>query len=107
MSPVTVEYIRNYLQATYNFGAEQVEAMISILTQSLNLEFINADNALAQNDITALIKASHSIKGALSNAGITEWSELARKIELSAKDGENRNYEGLIQELKNGVNAIL
>jgi HPt (histidine-containing phosphotransfer) domain-containing protein len=107
MIPVTVELIQKHLQDTYKFNGDQVETMLGSLTKSLNLEFTNAEEALAQNDIIALSKASHTIKGALLNAGVADWSEIARTIELSAKAGQDLDYAGLINELKSGLNAIL
>jgi len=107
MISVTIEEIRSHLRDTYNFGPEQLETMLASLTNSLKHEFVNVESALAQHDLIALAKASHSIKGALLNAGINDWSELARKIELSAKNADSLDYKGLVDELKNGVNAVL
>ncbi len=107
MNPVDTEHIRCHLKAAYNLETEQIELMVASIRQSLNLEFEKIDEALTQNDVTILWKAAHSIKGALLNAGFNDWGGFARKIEVSAKNEEDADYEGLFKELKNGLSGIL
>jgi len=104
---IDAEQVKSYLNKTYGLGPEQVETMLISLKDSLNLEFNNAEDGLAAEDATVIWKAAHAMKGALLMTGANEWGECARKIELSAKAGEEADYEGLFNELKSGVSAIL
>jgi len=107
MIPATIQDVSCFIKETYQFGPEQIETMLKSFRESLKQEFINAETGLAQNNSTVVWRAAHTIKGALLNGGVTEWAEFARKIELSAKNGEEKDYKQLFNELKNGVSGIL
>ncbi len=107
MNLVEVEQIKGFLKKTYDFSSENIELMLASIKESLTLEFANVERGLVEDDNTLLWRAAHSIKGALLNAGVENWAEVARKIELSAKNKEEVDYEGLFKELKMGINNIL
>ena len=107
MTTTLTTQVRNYLHTTYGFKPEQIDSMVTSIKYSLDQEFKNAEEALAKQDTEVLWKAAHSIKGALLNAGLNDWGELARNIESSAKEGKDTAYETLFRELKGGVSAIL
>ena len=107
MTTILTTQVRTYLQTTYGFQTEQIDLMVTSIKDSLNLEFKNAEEALATLETEILWKAAHSIKGALLNAGLEDWGEFARNIEFSAKEGKDADYKTLFRELKSGVSALL
>lgn len=107
MGPIDTEKIRFFLKDTYKLGPEHIKIMLSSIKESLTLEFDKAAEAIAQQDMTSLWKAAHSIKGALMNAGAEDWAECARKIEMAARDGGDDDYSVLLKELQDSLRAIL
>ena len=50
--------------------------------------------------------AAHSIKGASGNLGFDDIFNLAKDMEMQAKQGSLDNFESYINELENKVNAL-
>ncbi|MCB2181035.1 MAG: Hpt domain-containing protein [Desulfobulbaceae bacterium] len=106
MIPVSLQELKDHLHKTYQLSPEQIDRMVASIQRALTLEFDKAFNAINQQDMTSLWKASHSIKGALMNAGAAGWAEFAQKIEKDAKAGVDADYAALLNELQNGIRDI-
>lgn len=107
MTPIDLQEIKSFLKDTYKLGPEHIEVMLRSIKGSLVVEFDAAVKAVAQQDMTSLWKASHSIKGALLNAGAKDWAAYAQKIEMAAKEGEDVDYSVFLSELQDGLHALL
>jgi HPt (histidine-containing phosphotransfer) domain-containing protein len=73
-------------------------------TSAKNLE--DMQEAIENNDKEKLSQAAHSLKGSSSTLQLTEIAELAKEIELSAKNNENIDYQNQYEQLKELINNI-
>jgi HPt (histidine-containing phosphotransfer) domain-containing protein len=64
------------------------------------------DRALSANDAAALEKSSHSLKGLIANFHDDESRDLARTIELAAKENELDRARRLAPQLRAQADAL-
>jgi histidine phosphotransfer protein HptB len=100
-------YIRNYLCTQFNLPVEQVETMLPGFMTTLAAHMANIDKALAKNDLTALGRAAHTMKGALLNLGMSAGAEIAQQIEVKGKAGDSgTDYVLLVAGLRESLAGI-
>ena len=66
---------------------EFLRELIEIYLQDTPLRMAELDEALLKNDLPALTRAAHTIKGSSSNFGATLFTQLAHEIEMQGKGG--------------------
>jgi HPt (histidine-containing phosphotransfer) domain-containing protein len=71
---------------------------IFLEASAADLEALEA--ALTAEDRPRAGAAAHSLKGAALNLGLTEVANLARTLELAAKDGVLLGAEGQLKDLR-------
>lgn len=81
---------------------EFIDAYFEDVTQLLN----DMPKAYEQNDIVTLHRLAHSIKSASLNAGAMKLSEMAKEMELDAKEDKLTNVIEKINALKNEFNIV-
>lgn len=84
---------------------------IPILVQSFVDEstqiIASLETAIVQKDYTEIGNTAHSIKGSAGNLKFDEMYELAKEIELTAKEAkEDYPYEAACVSLKNAILSI-
>jgi two-component system, sensor histidine kinase len=107
MKAATLDEIKDFFSNRLNLPDEKVEYFIKTLMNSLKRELRNAEQAIENNEIEKLGKIAHTIKGTLLNSGLSGWAERAREIEFAAKEGEERDYPGMLFQLKEGLSTLL
>ncbi len=96
-----------YLKNNFDLPDEQITFMLDSLSVSLNKEFGRAEKALLLADIITIEECAHAIKGSLLNAGVENWAQIARIIELGVKKKEQLDFKKLFLKLRRGVKALL
>ncbi|MBB4657552.1 Hpt domain-containing protein [Parvularcula dongshanensis] len=66
-------------------GKEAVEPILDAFWQSNDELADQLSNALSSQDIDAIAKAAHALKGSASNLGAVRMAETAREIEYAGK----------------------
>ncbi len=64
------------------------------------------ENAVAENDIQAVVERSHSLKGASGNLGLNDIYEKAKEIEARARDKSLESIDVSISEIKQYLENI-
>jgi len=99
-----------HLQNTYGLDIKTITHMLTILKATLCEEIGKAEDYLTTCHFSELSKVAHTIKGALKNAGISEWAEIAQTIEKQnlPETKENKaELTTLLQNLKAGLAALM
>jgi PAS domain S-box-containing protein len=106
---VELNDVREHLIKVYDIAPENIDHMLQILMDTLTLELDKAGEYLAKGDLTSLSKSAHCMKGALSNAGLDKWSNLALRIEKqNVRDSEdlNTSLAELLNYLTKGLSRL-
>lgn len=99
--------IRKHLEDVYSFNSEQIDILVATSAGSIREVFEVLAQSCLENDIEALSQAAHKLKGTLANLGLDQATEMARKIELAAKQGEDQSYDQWINSLRNDLGYLL
>lgn len=103
-----IDQIRQYLCAQFQLSPEQVQEMLPGFIGILSSHMANMEQALDQNDLIALGKAGHTMKGALLNLGLDDCARLARHIEERGKAGDLCiDYAALVADLRKQINPLI
>ena len=86
---------------------DKVDYLLAGARENLVLEFDKMSRAQEAQDLAALSKAAHTVKGCLLNLGIADWAELAKFIENNAWQKKSCSYDLLIKQLREGVQCLL
>lgn len=105
--PIDKEAIREHLHEKYQLAPDKIELILTMLKSTLEIQFSACEQSLANSDMAALGLAAHTIKGALLNAGLHDWAELARCIEFKTKKGEKIDFEAGLGELRKGLAPLI
>ena len=65
------------------------------------------EDAIAGNNIQAVVERSHSIKGASGNLGINEIYEIAKDIESKARDNSLEGIDDAVLKIKQYLEEII
>jgi len=68
------------------------------------------DHGRKSSDLTVIAKSAHSLKSASANMGATEFSGLCKRVESTARDGDEQLALELARQLRSqfaGVQAAL
>jgi PAS domain S-box-containing protein len=99
----TMEAVSAHLCSTYDLTAEMVVPMLGQFQNGLRTELAKANSAAELREQKALVMAAHTIKGLLLNAGLTAWAELAKTLEMKAREDEWGACATLLAELTPGL----
>ncbi len=112
MSPSKVkqqqlEQIKTHLFTQFHLTENQVAEMLPTFINALQDHIDNLETAQNQGEVDEIGRASHTIKGALLNLGITEAAEIAFQIEQQAKIEKNiENLPALTQQIRNLLSPL-
>nr|MBF0223681.1 response regulator [Desulfobulbaceae bacterium] len=104
---VSLSSIRNHLTSKYKFPQSKIDFLVQGIQKPMIKNFADAENALQQKNYPELMRAAHTIKGALLGLGIDDWAELALSIEKAAKDEKNIDFRLYLDELRNGLAPLI
>lgn len=88
------------------FDLEDVEMLIEVFIESASESLDSLSQAIANKDFDSILLAAHSIKGSAANLTLVEISELAKTIELNAREKNLIEYSTLHDELKQLVDGM-
>jgi len=62
--------------------------------------------AIENNDYDSIFQSAHAIKGSAGSLTLLEIANLAKEIELEARDSKNIDYKELYHQLKTLIQSI-
>ncbi|MDR3630615.1 MAG: Hpt domain-containing protein [Desulfocapsaceae bacterium] len=102
-----VHQITVYLARQFHLGEAQISEMLPSFISTLTGHMANLEAALKSNNLEALGKAGHTIKGAFLNLGLTDCAEIALQIERGGKEGDrSTDFAGLTANLREIIDII-
>lgn len=69
-------------------------------------DIIKIENSLAAEDAKGVASAAHSIKGAAGNMGFAALADIAKTMEMEAKDSNLKNMEKWLTRLNQELEPI-
>lgn len=92
-------------KATFNanyeiFDKEIVKEIIDIYLQEYPERMDHLKKNIEEKDLDNLLKTAHSMKGVTANFFDKETEELARQLEIKAKDKDPEDIEIIFERLK-------
>ena len=81
--------------------------LIELFIETGSNDLKGIEDAMAKNDVQAVVERSHSLKGASGNLGITEIYERAKNIENRARENNLDGVEDTVKEIKLHINDII
>ena len=81
--------------------------LIELFIETGSNDLKGIEDAMAKNDVQAVVERSHSLKGASGNLGITEIYERAKNIESRARENNLDGVEDTVKEIKLHINDII
>ncbi len=81
-------------------GRDELLELLEIFLEACQADLEDLKNALASNDFQGAAAAAHSLKGAALNLELPEVANLARIVELAAKNQVLGEAEGRLEDLR-------
>ncbi len=105
---VLPEDIEKHLVAEYGLPKENVKMMLDASKQSLTENIALAVESVANGDSKTLLRAAHSMKGALLNLGQKEVADVAGALEKIAESPDSQDqFLEYIADLKDGLKLLM
>jgi HPt (histidine-containing phosphotransfer) domain-containing protein len=96
--------VKQHLQTAYLLNEERAEAMIPVFITTLRGHMDRLAELAAEGDLEQLGRASHAVKGALLNIGLSELAETASTLEQQCKTGTlAHDHQAMIAQLHTSV----
>ena len=77
-----------------------VMSLIELFVNSVNEEFNNFQQAIENNDLDAIHKIGHKLKGSSANLGFEKFRSLCEILEKNAKQHTDYDYKSVFENLK-------
>ncbi|MDD2464911.1 MAG: PAS domain S-box protein [Desulfobulbus sp.] len=103
----TSDEVAAYLQKATSLNASQIERILAAVQVSLADNLAKAEAAAAADDLAALAKASHTLKGTLLQCGLNPWAEKAQRIYDDAKQEQASPFAELLAEIRSGMRQLI
>ena len=81
--------------------------MVERAGREMTIFLANIERAIEQDDPVLLTKSSHSLKGMLLNLGLSDWADLAKKIEHNKKRDEHDSNQTIVDDIRKGIHQLL
>ena len=93
--------IQQHLKTAYLLNDEKTAAMIPVFVNTLRSYVDRLAVLAAGDDMQQLSRASHAVKGALLNMGLTDLAKTAQTLEKQCQAGDNTcDCQALITDLQ-------
>jgi PAS domain S-box-containing protein len=102
----TLSEIKKHLEDMYPFDSSQIDTLIVTSVVSIQEGLTMLDQACLSGNKKELAHAAHKLKGTLAYLGLDQQTELAKKIEMSAKNDTDQPYNQWIIELHHDLKPL-
>lgn len=102
-----LETMRQHLKTAYLLSDEKIATMIPVFISTLRTHVDRLAELAAGGDLQQLSRASHAVKGALLNMGLTDLAQTAQTLEKQCKSEDcTLDYRALIAQLQATVSCF-
>jgi len=99
--------VRDHLRTTTLLNPEQIEKILAAARMSIETNLNLAFEALRSQDLAALGRAAHTLKGTLLQCGMPEWAEQAQALHTAAKEGRDHPFDDILKTIQDGMATLL
>ncbi|HOC38518.1 MAG TPA: Hpt domain-containing protein [Thermodesulfobacteriota bacterium] len=92
--------------AALGLGEDEFVELTELFLDTCITDLQSLECSLVNQDIGRAMRAAHSMKGASGNLGFEELWNIARAIELTAKQGRLAGIESRIAEFRKELNVL-
>lgn len=89
-----------------DFDLEDVEMLVEVFIESAEESLIELKEAIDSNDYDNIFKAAHAIKGSSANLTLMNISDVAKNIELQAREKNDADYHEMYTTLRTIMDEI-
>jgi PAS domain S-box-containing protein len=89
-----------------DFDLEDVQMLLSVFLESSTEELANMQVALQNGDLDTLYKSAHAIKGSAANLLLNDIAQIAKEIELNAKESNDYEYKAALDQLSHLISQL-
>ncbi len=97
--PVTLQQVAAHLQSSSNLTVEQIERALAATCRSIAGNLTKAETPLGEQDLAALGRAAHTLKGTLLQRGLNDLATKAEEIYHGTRTNNDLPYESLLEQL--------
>ncbi len=94
------------LEADLGIDEEDIIEVCEIFFDELPTELSNMRNVYANNDIKILSRLAHGLKGSAANIGFLTVSELAKQIEIMAKQNKVADLDKYLKDIEEATEEL-
>ena len=84
-----------------DFDLEDVEMLLEVFLESSKESLELLKDAIDTNNFEVIFKSAHAIKGSAANLTLIDIFDLAKEIELNAREKKDINYYDRYKKLEN------
>ncbi|MGB0684052.1 MAG: PAS domain S-box protein [Magnetovibrionaceae bacterium] len=88
-------------------GAPGVHRLVGRFAENLPGRLVSIEAAVEKQDLAALAREAHSLKGVAATLGVTALEELARDLETQARDGMTDDVKLVVERLGATIDPVL
>ncbi|MGI6655761.1 MAG: ATP-binding protein [Desulfobulbus sp.] len=103
----TLETVRAHLQQITMLKSEQIDQILTAARTSLETHTRAALDAARGNDLPALARATHTLKGTLLQCGLTSWGQQMQAIHDGIQHQADLPYLALLEPLAEAIDELL
>jgi CheY-like chemotaxis protein len=96
-----------FLQSSTLMAPAQIENIFVTARMSITHSLKLAEQALQQEDYTALSRAAHTLKGTLLQCGLVGWAGKAQEIHDGIKENQDLPFADRLESLHCGMHELL
>lgn len=99
--------VQEHLKNLYGFDDAKVEEFLPSCCMVLSKDIEKAHACIANDDIEALSKVMHSMKGSLLNLGLGDLSAKTLELEKKCKQGADVTYKEDLLNIEQDLSVLL
>ncbi len=98
----------NFKELAKNLEMEEDEflEMVDLFWETTSSDLGKLQSAVEEKEAQKVVKAAHSIKGAAANLGFFEIYEVAKRIEMDARENNLDEATGSVKTIKEKLDLI-
>lgn len=95
---------RDKIAKEFGFTRSDIDTLIDLFCKNAKTSMVQMEEKIAQKDLQGIIDAAHAIQGSASTLKLDEVAQLARGIEIDAKNKEDVDYALYYKQLADLLN---
>jgi len=108
LDSVDVSGVVRYLSESYGISGEEIDKLLTVAKDSLEKNLNNARESIGRMDYDAIRVVAHTLKGSLSNLGLSELSQRCWEIQKKAESRDSQyDYQKAFAVIEEVLSPLL